>query len=74
MGFKKSLLHLQQFGGNMMQLADAELFQGITTEEVERMMVCFGTRTERCAAGKTVRGYRHGPGDVGILISGALSI
>lgn len=57
-----------------MQLADAELFQGITTEEVERMMVCFGARTERCAAGKTVRAYRHGPGDVGILKSGALSI
>lgn len=57
-----------------MQLSDTALFQGITQEEIARMLACFHARTERCAAGETVRAYGHGPGAVGILKSGALSI
>jgi len=71
---RESLLHLQQFGGNFVQLTDSDLFEGITQEEVEQMLRCFCARTERCAAGDTVRAYRHSHGDVGILKSGALSI
>lgn len=38
-----------------MQLTDSDLFEGITQEEVEQMLRCFCARTERCAAGDTVR-------------------
>lgn len=57
-----------------MRLTETELFRGITEDEVGRMMLCFGARSERYAAGETVRAYHRNAGDVGILKSGALSI
>lgn len=55
-------------------LTDAEIFQDITEDEIERMLICLNARTERCAAGDTVRTYRRGASDVGILKSGALAL
>lgn len=57
-----------------MEFCSSKLFEGITKEECQKMVACFGAREASYAAGATVIEYNGEQDDVGVLLSGSAEL